>query len=175
MTPAEQQKLEAIEALASSLLARHLPQWSFSFNRQRRTLGLCRYREKRIELSQHHALAGSLLQAKETILHEIAHGLAGPRTGHGAKWQKIMRELGQEPKVTAKTEYDLDDYRWALVRKDGNDLHWITGRYRQPKRTDHWLLRGQPKTLGTVYYCAFDQYQEYVEGKRLLTDVLLFQ
>ncbi|MFC3853456.1 SprT-like domain-containing protein [Salinispirillum marinum] len=175
MTPAERQKLETIETLASSLLARHLPQWSFSFNRQRRTLGLCRYREKRIELSLQHALAGNLDQAKETILHEIAHGLAGPRTGHGPRWQQVMRDLGQNPRVTAKTEYDLDDYTWAIVRKEGNDLHWITGRYRRPQRTSHWMLRGQPHTLGTVYYCRFSDYAAFSQGMIPFAEVALYQ
>lgn len=175
MTPAERQKLETIETLASSLLARHLPQWSFSFNRQRRTLGLCRYREKRIELSQHHALAGDLLQAKETLLHEIAHGLAGPRTGHGPRWQQVMLDLGQTPKVTAKTEYDLDDYTWAIVRHDGDQLQWITGRYRRPVRTSHWMLRGQPHTLGSVYFCRFADFVAYSQNTLSLSDVALYQ
>ncbi len=167
--------LETIAREARTLVAHYLPGWTFAFNRQRRTLGLCRYRERRIELSRLHAKAGTAAQARSTVLHEIAHGLAGPGTAHGPVWQRIMRELGEEPAVTACTEYQLNDYRWALVRLEGTHLHWIAGRYRRPKRTDHWALRGSPDTLGTVYFCAWSEFCEWEQGERALEAVRLFQ
>ena len=168
-------KLTSIEQLAQSLLARHLPGWQFCFNRQRRTLGLCRYREQRIELSRHHAEMGNMAQARETLIHDIAHGLAGPRTGHGPKWQRIMRELGATPSVTARTDYDLDDYKWALVRREANDLHWIAGRYRRPRHCDRLVLRGRPDTLGSVHYCAYTDYLSWQAGDLALTELALYQ
>lgn len=169
------QKLQDIEQRARHLLALHLPGWTFAFNRQRRTLGLCRYREQRIELSRHHAARGSMEQAEKTVLHEIAHGLAGPRTAHGPTWQRIMRQLGQEPTVRAHTDYDLHGYKWALVRHDGHALHWISGRYRRPQRSAHWALRGRPETLGTVYFCPFEEYEAFVAGQLPLAEMSLAQ
>lgn len=161
--------------LADSLLARHLPGWTFAFNRQRRTLGLCRYRERRIELSRPHAEAGSMAQARETLLHEIAHALAGPGTGHGPAWQRQMRLLNLEPTVTANPDYQLKDYRWALVRREGDQLHWIAGRYRRPKDCARMALRGRPDTLGSVYYCAFSDYQAWQDGTLSLDAMELLQ
>lgn len=40
----------------------------------------------------------------ETILHEIAHLLAGPRAGHGPKWKVIARSIG----CTAERCHSLD-------------------------------------------------------------------
>lgn len=172
---AQQSKLRSVEVLADSLLARHLPGWQFAFNRQRRTLGLCRYRERRIELSRHHAAAGNMAQARATLLHEIAHALAGPGTGHGPKWRRIMHELGETPEVTARPDYALNDYRWALVRRDGATLHWIAGRYRKPRQCAHLALRGQPDTLGTVYYCAYEDFLAWSEGTLALHQLHLQQ
>ncbi|MEX1057097.1 MAG: SprT-like domain-containing protein [Natronospirillum sp.] len=169
------QKLRTIESLAQQLLRQHLPDWHFAFNRQRRTLGLCRYQEQRIELSRHHAELGSLAQAETTLLHEIAHALAGPRTGHGPQWRRIMRELGQVPKVTARPDYEVNDYNWALVRRDGNHLHWISGRYRRPQKSAHWALRGRPEPLGTVYFCRFEDYQAFAAGALPLAKLNLEQ
>ena len=172
---ADSSKLSSIEQLANALLARHLPGWQFAFNRQRRTLGLCRYREKRIELSRPHAEAGDMTQARETLLHEIAHALAGPGTGHGPRWQRCMQDLGATPEITARPAYRLNDYRWALVRRDGNHLHWIAGRYRRPRQCANWALRGRPETLGSVYYCCFRAYQAWAQGERCLTEIDLHQ
>ena len=169
------QKLQDIEQRAWQLLGLHLPGWTFAFNRQRRTLGLCRYQEQRIELSRHHAVQGSMAQAEKTVMHEIAHGLAGPRTAHGPTWQRIMRELGQEPTVRAQTDYDLHGYKWALVRRDGDELHWISGRYRRPQRSAHWALRGRPETLGSVYFCPYDEFRAYTEGNLQLAAMSLDQ
>lgn len=170
-----QSHLHQVEQLACRLIAEHIPHWSFRFNRQRRTLGLCRFREQRIELSRHHAEAGTLDQAEATLLHEIAHALAGPRTGHGPKWQRVMQSLGQTPEVTARTSYDLNDYRWALVRRDGKQLHWIAGRYRKPRQCAHLALRGRPETLGTVYFCAYKDYLAWQNGKLVLEALALRQ
>lgn len=175
VVPSAPGHLDTVAEEARALVAQHLPGWTFAFNRQRRTLGLCRYRERRIELSRPHAKAGSLAQARSTVLHEIAHGLAGPGTAHGPEWQRIMFTLGEAPTITACTDYQLNDYRWALVRREGEFLHWIAGRYRRPKRTDHWALRGKPDTLGTVFFCACAEFREWEQGERPLHRVALYQ
>lgn len=172
---AQESKLRSVQMLAESLLARHLPGWQFAFNRQRRTLGLCRYREQRIELSRPHAEAGTMAQARETLLHEIAHALAGPGTGHGPRWRHHMQELGVEPAVTAQPDYRLNDYRWALVRREGNQLHWIAGRYRRPQNCVRLALRGHPDTVGTVFYCAFNDFRAWQAGELPLHALELLQ
>ncbi len=41
---------------------------------------------------------------RDTLLHEIAHALAGHRAGHGPVWRKIAREVGAKPKRCYRAE-----------------------------------------------------------------------
>lgn len=175
LSMAELTHLEAIRARAEALLAEHIPGWTFAFNRQRRTLGLCRYRERRIELSRMHALRGSLADAETTLIHEIAHALAGPNTAHGPLWRAQMLALGAAPVVTAKRPMNPDDYPWAVVLWQQDQLTWIAGRYRRPLRAAQWYVRGQPDSLGQLYICATTEYQQWQRGERSLGQVHLRQ
>lgn len=95
-------RLMEVEAQARDLMDRHgLADWSFRFNDAEKKLGVCRYREKRILLSRAHAVQGAPNQVTDTILHEIAHALAGPDAGHGPAWKVIARTLGATPKSCA--------------------------------------------------------------------------
>lgn len=167
--------LAQVEALAQSLIAQHIPGWSFAFNRQRRTLGLCRYRERRIELSRHQALQGDLATAETTLIHEIAHALAGPRTGHGPRWKAQMRALGAEPVVTAKVSYVAADFPWAIVHRCDQSLTWVAGRYRRPQRAAQWYLRGQPESLGQLFICSTQEFQQWQAGTLPIEQVHLQQ
>jgi predicted SprT family Zn-dependent metalloprotease len=85
-------------ALARQLLTKHgLTDWTFAFNRRKRAMGLCRFEQRRIELSIHFATANDEAAVRDTLLHEIAHALAGPAAGHGPKWQRICRQIGASP------------------------------------------------------------------------------
>lgn len=167
--------LADITALAEALIGKHIPGWSFAFNRQRRTLGLCRYRERRIELSRLHALRGTLADAESTLIHEIAHALAGPNTAHGPRWRAQMRALGAEPVVTATVMPNPDDYPWAVVHRHNETLTWIAGRYRRPKRAAFWYVRGQPNSLGELFVCATAEFQQWQRGELTLAQVDLRQ
>ncbi len=71
--------------------------WTFAFNRRRRTMGLCNYTDKRIELSVLFVTMNDAGLVRDTILHEIAHALAGHRAGHGPVWAAVCRRLGVAP------------------------------------------------------------------------------
>jgi predicted SprT family Zn-dependent metalloprotease len=84
--------------LALQLLAVHgLRGWSFGWNRRKRSLGLCRYADRRIELSLYFVPANSVEPVRETILHEIAHALAGEDAGHGPRWKAVCLRVGCKP------------------------------------------------------------------------------
>jgi predicted SprT family Zn-dependent metalloprotease len=68
--------------------------WSFAWNNRRRGFGLCRYDCRQIELSCHLVALNSETEVRDTILHEIAHALAGPRAGHGRLWQIQAHAIG---------------------------------------------------------------------------------
>ena len=89
------------DALAKQLIKQHkLSRWSFGFNRRKKTLGLCNYNTKRIELSSHFVRDNDELAIRDTLLHEIAHAIAGPNAGHGIAWKKICLQIGASPQRT---------------------------------------------------------------------------
>ncbi len=95
-------RLNEVAARARELMDRHgLAEWALRFNGARRKLGECRPRRKLILLSRSHAVHASSVQVTDTILHEIAHALAGPAAKHGPAWKAIARRLGAAPKSCA--------------------------------------------------------------------------
>jgi predicted SprT family Zn-dependent metalloprotease len=68
--------------------------WSFCFNDNRSTLGLCKYVPKVIELSVHFVDGARMYDVRDIILHEIAHALVGWEAGHGTKWKQKAIQIG---------------------------------------------------------------------------------
>lgn len=76
--------------------------WTFRWNNRKRAYGTCFYFTKRIELSRFLFEAVDDDHVQDTILHEIAHALAGHTAGHGPKWKAIARELGAKTSATSR-------------------------------------------------------------------------
>ena len=68
--------------------------WTFGFDLAPSRAGVCRYSEKRIDLSVSYCLAATRAEIEDTILHEIAHAIVGPRHNHDATWKAKAREIG---------------------------------------------------------------------------------
>ena len=91
-------RLRDVAAQARALMDRNgLHDWSLRFGNARKKLGECRAKEKLIVLSRAHAAGGAPDDVTDTILHEIAHALAGPAAGHGPTWKAVARRLGARP------------------------------------------------------------------------------
>ena len=87
--------LERLAEVAAGRMAEHkLSGWTFALSGAKRRLGVCKYREKRIEIGAFYALHNSEDAVLDTLLHEIAHALAGPEAGHGPVWQAIAARVG---------------------------------------------------------------------------------
>jgi len=72
----------------------NLHNWSCSINREHNEWSaICKHSSKRIELS-HYLFRCSPEYILDTILHEIAHAIAGYDAKHGSTWRKIAREIG---------------------------------------------------------------------------------
>jgi predicted SprT family Zn-dependent metalloprotease len=71
--------------------------WVFAWANAKRRLGVCKFRERRIEVTFFHAMTDVESEVKDTILHEIAHALAGARAGHGPQWQRMAIQVGAKP------------------------------------------------------------------------------
>ena len=104
-TRPSEDRLTKISELARSLMdAYGLQDWNLRFDESYRFLGKCNYRDQVIQLSRGHVLDGKDKEIKDTILHEIAHALAGPKAKHGPEWKTVARRIGATPKACFKPE-----------------------------------------------------------------------
>jgi len=135
--------LPAARHLAETLLAEHGlsaadPPWTFRFNRRKRALGICHYDAQRIELSSHFVAANDLDEVRDTVLHEIAHALAGPAAGHGAAWKAACVKVGARPQRLAPPQIAMPPGRWRARCPGCNALHT---RHRRPSKGRDYFCR----------------------------------
>ena len=99
-TPEYERTLGQIETLGNRLVSSFqangtLPDgWTFGFDLATSRAGVCRYVEQRIDLSVSYCLAATRAEVQDTVLHEIAHAIVGPRHNHDAVWKRKAREIG---------------------------------------------------------------------------------
>ena len=104
------ERLGEVAREARDLMDRHgLTDWTFRFSAARRTIGLCMEKERVIQLGRHHAANDPPLQVTDTILHEIAHALAGTAARHGPAWRRIALSIGATPKASKATDPAKDE------------------------------------------------------------------
>jgi predicted SprT family Zn-dependent metalloprotease len=94
--------VEDVERYAKEQMARYgliKFGWTFEWNRRTTEFGRCNHRYKVIQLSRPLVRLNTLDSAKGTVLHEIAHALAGWQAKHGPDWISMCRLVGVEPQV----------------------------------------------------------------------------
>ena len=138
------ERLKQVAILAWQLIDEHgLKEWKFSFNHSKTKLGQCRYSQKVIVLDRLHAATGSSELTKDTILHEIAHAIAGPEAGHGPKWKTIAQAIGAAPRSRAPESVELQSQRLAAKSQfTRGDQVWFEIR---GERHDGEIIRLNPK------------------------------
>jgi predicted SprT family Zn-dependent metalloprotease len=124
-------KVIEVHKLANQLLREHglyEQGWDFKLLNSKRQVGNCNHITKEIGFSIHFIHRTGMDEIKDTLLHEIAHALAGPREGHGRVWKdwciavgaKPERLAGEETVSTAKPNYILEcpscGRRWQRYR-----------------------------------------------------------
>lgn len=106
---------------AEDLIARHLDAtWTFAFDNAKRRAGACDYTRRRITVSRYLSARYDDESNRQTLLHEVAHALAGARAGHGAAWKRIARSLGYTGGVTHHGETATDLAPWVGVCPAGH-------------------------------------------------------
>ena len=94
------ERLTRIAAMARALMDEHgLDAWTFAFLEAERRLGDCHFQERVIRVGRAHALDASEAEIRDTILHEIAHALAGPEARHGPEWKAHAKRIGATPRA----------------------------------------------------------------------------
>lgn len=103
--------------------------WTFGFNRRKTALGVCRFKPKRIELSRYFVLRNNSERIRKTILHEIAHAIAGPKAGHGPLWRAVARQIGADTERCSVADMPAGAWK-ATCDACGKDFSM----HRKPKR-----------------------------------------
>ena len=109
--------LAETETLANELLKHHKAasglgnEWRFGFDLAPSRAGVCKYGERRIDLSVSFCLRASRAELTDTILHEIAHAIVGKAHNHDAVWADKAREIGCTGERTHAVRHTAA--RWA--------------------------------------------------------------
>jgi predicted SprT family Zn-dependent metalloprotease len=124
--------LKALAAIASERLAEHgLTGWTFGFSDSKRRLGACHYRKKSIAIGAYYARHNPEPAVMDTLLHEIAHALAGPEAGHGPAWQAVAVRIGATPRACdTSPETVVQPGDWQTTCPACNRTHH---RYKRPR------------------------------------------
>jgi len=147
--------LNHAETIAKELISEHLDSsWSFQWNNRKRAFGLCHYGRNTVELSRFLTEHETEEATRQTILHEIAHAIAGLHAGHGPEWKTHARRIGvKNPKCSRKgTGNTAPKYTWAV--KHNGEI--VKGYFRKPNNriinniSNMWL-KGRPETEGQLY------------------------
>ncbi|GLW36007.1 SprT-like domain-containing protein [Actinoplanes regularis] len=117
--------------LALGLMARHgLTRWRLTFDDAKTRAGVCRADRREIGLSRRLIALYSPAEVTETVLHEIAHALAGPGHGHDAVWRATAIRIGCSGRRCVPAEAPRIDGDWVGVCRSGHR----TSAHRQPIR-----------------------------------------
>lgn len=110
-----------VTRLAKELMEEHnldWPLWGFRLTRTKLHIGQCRYTKfngGEISFSKAY-LHLPYNEIRDTILHEIAHAIAGHAAGHGPKWKRVCREIGATPNPKADLSKELQPaWKWTGV------------------------------------------------------------
>ena len=100
-TEKNRERLHAVATAARALMDRHgLDDWTLAFAESRTLLGQCNHPQRLIRLSLEHALDSKAHSIRDTVLHEIAHAIAGPDAKHGPAWKEIAARIGATPRAS---------------------------------------------------------------------------
>ncbi|WP_417563802.1 SprT-like domain-containing protein [Microbacterium sp.] len=124
-------ELQKVRVWADALIDLHLDSsWSFGFDNAKRRAGLCNYTTKRISVSRYLAARYDDDANHQTLLHEVAHALAGSAAGHGPAWKRVARQLGYVGGTTHDGETATELAPWVGVCPAGH----VAYRHRRPTR-----------------------------------------
>jgi predicted SprT family Zn-dependent metalloprotease len=156
-------------ALGTRLLEQHgLTGWTLTFDNAKRRAGVCRHGSRLIGLSAPLTRLHAEDEVRETLLHEIAHALAGPEHGHDAVWAATARRIGGNGERCLPADAPQVAAPWLGVCPAGHTKE----RHRRPERVascglcsssfsvDHvydWTFHGRPATMHPNYAAELDR------------------
>jgi predicted SprT family Zn-dependent metalloprotease len=153
---------------AQRLLREHgLDDWRVELDGAKRRAGVCRFGERVIGLSAPLTRLHGEAEVLDTIRHEIAHALAGPRAGHGEVWQAVATRIGCSTRRCLPVDAPRVPGAWVGVCSQGH----VAERHRRPDRVmtcarcspafalEHvleWTFRGRPASMHPNYVAELE-------------------
>lgn len=86
--------------------------WKFQWSSSKVEFGKCNFVQKTITVSRALAEVNNDEEIKDTVLHEVAHALAGPAAKHGEEWKKVAEMVGARPEAKAPEETKSAVAKW---------------------------------------------------------------
>lgn len=118
-------------ALAEDLLEHHgLRDWSIRYDSAKRRAGVCRFADQIIGLSAPLTALHCEAEVRDTVLHEIAHALAGAKHGHDATWRAVAVRIGCTGERCVPSDAPTVEPAWLGTCPAGH----TAGRHRRPER-----------------------------------------
>ncbi|WP_127573721.1 SprT-like domain-containing protein [Georgenia faecalis] len=164
--------LSETRQLGAALMAEHgLSGWLLDFDDAKVRAGVCRFSRRAISLSRPLTMLYTAEQVRETILHEIAHALVGPRHGHDDTWRAVAQRIGSTGERCVAPEAPRTPAPWLGTCPAG---HTVT-RHRQPSRPGSctrcrpgfdpdalftWLFHGREVPMSAAYQKAMRQLRQ---------------
>ena len=125
--------VEDATRMAQRLLELHgLDDWTLVLDRAKTRAGICRYGTRQIGLSRPLTLLHDEAQVRDTVLHEIAHALAGPRAQHGPRWRATALRVGANPQRCVPADAPRVPGPWVGRCPAGHERT----RHRRPTRVE---------------------------------------
>ena len=101
---------EFINLARSEMDKNGLLDWKLDLDHAKVRAGACFFREKKISFSRDFIKNSNKSEIYDTILHEIAHALVGPKHGHDIVWKNMAKKLGCSAKRCHTLEFS--NYKW---------------------------------------------------------------
>ncbi|MCE1180545.1 MAG: SprT-like domain-containing protein [Micrococcales bacterium] len=117
--------------MGRALMREHgLTGWTLSYDRAKTRAGACRFTTRQITLSRYLTHLHSEEEVRDTVLHEIAHALVGPRHGHDAVWRRQALAIGCTAERCVPEDAPRVEAPWVGICPAGHESH----RHRAPTR-----------------------------------------
>ena len=154
----DERLLSETRKLAGELMAQHgLSKWSFQFDDASRRAGSCNYNTKVLSLAREFALVAPSSEVRNTILHEIAHALVGPKHNHDRIWKEQARAIGCtgdrcHDVVFAPPRYIKSCPRCGWYSTGNQRKHrWVCGQCRTPIKYETYTKRAWEAVAHRAY------------------------